>query len=36
MDNFQVCDALNILELEKPHVKHLEGFRLLPKKGDEL
>jgi hypothetical protein len=37
MGNFQVYDALSILfELEKPHVKHLEGFILLPTKGDEL
>jgi len=33
MGNFQVCDALDILfELEKPHVKHLEGSILLPRK----
>jgi len=37
MGNFQVCDALSILfELEKPSIKHLEGFILLPKEGDEL
>jgi len=29
MGNFQVCDALDILfKLEKPLVKHLEGFIL--------
>jgi hypothetical protein len=34
---FQVCDALNILfKLEKPHVKHFEGFILLPRASDEL
>jgi hypothetical protein len=37
MGNFQVCDALSILfKLEKPPVKHLEGFILLLKKGGEL
>jgi hypothetical protein len=37
MGNFQVYDALSILfELEKPLVKHLEGFILMPKKGGEL
>jgi hypothetical protein len=37
MGSFQVCDALSILfELEKPPVKHLEGFILLPREGSEL
>jgi hypothetical protein len=37
MGSFQVCDALSILfKLEKPFVKHLEGFILLPKKGGKL
>jgi hypothetical protein len=37
MGNFQVYDALNILfKLEKPLVKHLEGFILLLRKGGEL
>jgi hypothetical protein len=37
MGNSQVYDAFNILfELEKRHVEHLEGFILLPRKGDEL
>ncbi len=37
MGNFQVYDGLSILfELEKPHVKHFEGFILLPRKGSEL
>jgi hypothetical protein len=37
MGSFQVCDVLNILfELEKPPVKHLEGFILLPKEGAKL
>jgi hypothetical protein len=37
MGSFQVYDALSILfKLEKPHVKHLEGFILLPKKGGKL
>jgi hypothetical protein len=37
MGSFQVCDALSILfELEKPHVKHLEGFMLLPKESGKL
>jgi hypothetical protein len=37
MGNFQVYDALSILfELERPPVKHLEGFILLPKEGGEL
>ncbi len=37
MGNFQVCDVLSILfELEKPHVKHLEGFIFLLKEGGEL
>jgi hypothetical protein len=37
MGNFQVCDALDILfKLEKPHVKHFEGFILLPRECGEL
>ncbi len=33
--SFQVGDALGILfEFEKPPVKHLEGFILLPREGD--
>jgi hypothetical protein len=37
MGSFQVGDALSILfEFEKPSVKHLEGFILLPRKGGEL
>jgi hypothetical protein len=37
MGSFQVYDALNILfKLEKPFVKHLEGFILLPKENGEL
>ncbi len=37
MGNFQVYDAMNILfKLEKPLVKHLEGFIFLPKVGGEL
>jgi hypothetical protein len=37
MGSFQICDALSILfKLEKPLVKHLEGFVFLPKKGGEL
>jgi len=37
MGNFQVYDALSILfKLEKPPVKHLEGFILLPKEGGKL
>jgi hypothetical protein len=37
MGNFQVCDALNILfKLEKPFVKHLEGFILRLREGGEL
>jgi hypothetical protein len=37
MGNFQVCDALSILfKLEKPPIKHLEGFILLLKEGGEL
>jgi len=37
MGSFQVYDALNILfKLEKPLVKHLEGFILLPREGGEL
>jgi len=35
--NFQVGDALGILlEFEKPPVKHLESFIILPRKGGEL
>jgi hypothetical protein len=35
--SFQVGDALGILfEFEKPLVKHLEGFILLPREGGEL
>jgi hypothetical protein len=37
MCNFQVYDALSILfELEKPPVKHLEGFIILSREGGEL
>jgi hypothetical protein len=37
MGNFEVCDALSILfKLEKPFIKHLEGFILLPREGGEL
>jgi hypothetical protein len=37
MGSFQVSDALGILfEFEKPHVKHFEGFILLPREGGEL
>jgi hypothetical protein len=37
MGNFQVGDALGILfEFEKPLVKHLEGFILLPRKSGKL
>ncbi len=37
MANFQVCDALSIFfKLEKPPIKHLKGFILLPKEGGEL
>jgi hypothetical protein len=37
MGSFQVCDALNIVfKLEKPPVKHLEGFIFLLRKGGEL
>jgi len=37
MGNLQVCDAMSIFfKLEKPHVKHLKGFILLPKEGGEL
>jgi hypothetical protein len=37
MGNFQVCDAFSILfKFEKPFVKPLEGFILLPKEGGEL
>jgi hypothetical protein len=37
MGSFQVCDVLSILfKLEKPPVKHFEGFILLPKEGGEL
>jgi hypothetical protein len=36
MGNFQVYDAMSILfKLEKPHVEHLYGFILLPRKGGE-
>jgi hypothetical protein len=37
MGNLQVWDALSILfKLEKPLVKHLEGFIFLPREGSEL
>ncbi len=37
MSSFQVCDALSILfKVEKPPVKHLEGFILLSREGGEL
>jgi hypothetical protein len=37
MGNFQVYDVLSILfELEKPPIKHVEGFILLPRKAGEL
>jgi hypothetical protein len=37
MGNFQVFNSLSIFfELEKLHVKHFEGFILLPKEGREL
>jgi hypothetical protein len=37
MGSFQVSDALGILfEFEKPLVKHLEGFILVPREGGEL
>jgi hypothetical protein len=37
MDSFQVCDVLSILfKLEKPPIKHIEGFILLSRKGGEL
>jgi hypothetical protein len=37
LGSFHVCDALNILfELEKPPIKHFEGFILLPREGGEL
>jgi len=37
MGSFQVCDALNILfKLEKPPVKHLEGFIFMPREGGKL
>jgi len=37
MGNFQVCDALNILfKLEKPPIKHFEGFILLLRESGEL
>jgi len=37
MGNFQVCDALGIFfKLEKPPIKHFEGFIFLPKEGGEL
>jgi hypothetical protein len=35
--SFQIGDALGIFfEFEKPPIKHLEGFILLPKEGGEL
>jgi hypothetical protein len=35
--SFQVGDALGILfEFEKAPIEHLEGFIILPRKGDEL
>jgi hypothetical protein len=37
MGSFQVCDALSILfKLEKPPIKHLEGFILLSIEGGKL
>jgi hypothetical protein len=37
MGKFEVCDALSILfKLEKPLVKHFEGFILLPREGGKL
>jgi hypothetical protein len=37
MGGFQVYDALNILfKLEKPFVKHIEGFIFPPKEGGKL
>jgi hypothetical protein len=37
MGSFQVCSALNtFFKLEKPPIEHLEGFIILPKKGDKL
>jgi hypothetical protein len=37
MGNFQVYDAMSILfKLEKPPVKHLEGFILLLQEGGKL
>jgi hypothetical protein len=37
MGNFQVCDGLSILfKLEKPPIKHLKGFILLPREGGKL
>jgi hypothetical protein len=37
MGNFQVYDALSIFfKLEKPPIKHLQGFILLLRKGGEL
>jgi hypothetical protein len=37
MGNSQVYDALSILfKLEKPPVKHLEGFILMPREGGDL
>jgi hypothetical protein len=37
VSSFQVYDALGIFfELEKPPVKHLEGFIVLLKEGGEL
>jgi hypothetical protein len=36
MGSFQVYDVMDILfKFEKPHVKHLESFILLPKEGGE-
>jgi hypothetical protein len=37
MGSFQVCDALSILfKLEKPPVKHLEGFIFLLRENGKL
>jgi hypothetical protein len=37
MGSFHICDALSILfELEKPPIKHLEGFIFLLREGGEL
>jgi hypothetical protein len=37
MGSFQVYDALSILfKLEKPLIKHVEGFILLPREGGKL